>query len=283
MQKAIFNPLSQASYFVTSRFNEMKLSTATAFFILRNSKYYLVTNWHVVSGRNPETGKCLSSSCAEPNNLLVHLHKNSEYIEFSDFEVALFDSKEAKLWLEHPSFNERVDVIALEVCIPAHLSIFDIERFIEPFNEETEESVATDVFVIGYPFGRSVEGMFPIWKRASVASEPCIDIDGLPKMLVDTASRSGMSGSPVILYEKRAVTIVDGTPGQLGVQMSRFRMKLVGVYSGRIGVDDDNIKVQLGVVWKSSVIDEIISQKDAQPCCAGDAARKAAQEPDLEL
>jgi hypothetical protein len=273
MQKATFNPLSRASYFVISRFNETELSTATAFFILRNSKYYLVTNWHVVSGRNPETGKCLSSSCAEPNNLLVRLHKNSEYIEFSDFEVALFDSEDAKLWLEHPSFNERVDVIALEVCIPEHLSIFDIERFIEPFNEETEESVATDVFVIGYPFGRSVEGMFPIWKRASVASEPCIDIDGLPKILVDTASRSGMSGSPVILYEKRAVTIVDGTPGQLGVQMSRFRMKLVGVYSGRIGVDDDNIKIQLGVVWKSSIIDEIISQKDTKTYGTVDAER----------
>ena len=42
---------------------------------------------------------------------------------------------------------------------------------------------------------------------------------------------------------------------------SSFLMKLVGVYSGRIGVDDENIKAQLGIVWKSDVIDEIISQR----------------------
>ncbi|TXT37470.1 MAG: hypothetical protein FD135_3587 [Comamonadaceae bacterium] len=273
MKKTSFNLLSQASYFVSSRFNETELSTATAFFVLRNSKCYLVTNWHVVSGRNPENGKCLSSKCAEPNNLLVRVHKNTEYIEFSDFEIPLFDGAGNKLWLEHPSFKERVDVVALEVCIPNDLSVFDIERFIEPFNENTEESVAADVFVIGYPFGRSVEGIFPIWKRASVASEPCVDVDGLPKMLVDTASRSGMSGSPVMLYEKRAIGIGDGDPGQPGVRFSSFLMKLVGVYSGRIGVDDENIKAQLGVVWKSGVIDEITSQKDAQPCGAGDAAQ----------
>ncbi|CUI84843.1 trypsin-like peptidase domain-containing protein [Achromobacter sp. 2789STDY5608621] len=259
-----FNLLSQASYFVSSRFNEVELSTATAFFVLRKSKMYLITNWHVVSGRNPETGKCLSDTCALPNNLLVRVHKNSEHIEFSDFEIPLFDGSCNKLWLEHPSFKERVDVVALEVCIPNHLSVFDIENFIEPFNEDTEEAVATDVFVIGYPFGRSVEGIFPIWKRASVASEPCIDVDGLPKILVDTASRSGMSGSPVMLYEKRAIGVCDGVPGQPGARLSNFLMKLVGVYSGRIGVDDENIKAQLGVVWKSVVIDEIISHKDAQ-------------------
>jgi hypothetical protein len=263
MKKTSFNPLSQASYFVCSRFNDTELSTATAFFVLRNSKYYLVTNWHVVSGRNPENGKCLSPTCAVPNNLLVRLHKNQQYIEFANFEVSLFDSADTPLWLEHPSFKEKVDVIALEVCIPDDLSIFDIERFIEPFNENTEESVATDVFVIGYPFGRSVEGIFPIWKRASVASEPCIDVDGLPKILVDTASRSGMSGSPVMLYVKRSIGIGDGDPGQPGVKFSSFLMKLVGVYSGRIGVDDENIKAQLGVVWKSGVIDEIITQKSA--------------------
>jgi hypothetical protein len=32
----------------------------------------------------------------------------------------------------------------------------------------------------------------------------------------------------------------------------------VGVYSGRVGAEDE-FKAQLGVVWKTSVLDEIIS------------------------
>jgi hypothetical protein len=260
-KRASFNPLSQASYFVTSRFNETIISTATAFFITRNSKLYLITNWHVVSGRNPENGACLSGTCAIPNNLLVRLYKNQDFLEPSDFMVSLFDSEGVKRWLEHPFFKERVDVVAIEVCIPDDMLVFDIERFVEPFNESTEVSIANDVFVIGYPFGISANQIFPIWKRASVASEPCIDIDDLPKILVDTASRSGMSGSPVMLYEKRSVGICDGDPGKNGVKFSNFFMKLVGIYSGRIGVDDKNIAAQLGIVWKSEVFDEIISQE----------------------
>jgi hypothetical protein len=262
MNKTTFNPLSQSSYFVISRFNETVLSKATCFFIKRNSKTYLITNWHVVSGRNSETKECLSNTCGIPNNLLIQIHKNQDTIDFENFEIPLNDENNKNLWFEHPQFSSNVDVVAIEVIIPDNLSVFDIEMFIEPFNENTNESIANDVFIIGYPFGKSEDEIFPIWKRASIASEPCINIEGLPKMLVDTASRNGMSGSPVILYEKRSTAIIEGDPTVKGgiTKISHYFMKLVGVYSGRIGVDDKNIKAQLGIVWKSNVINEIISQ-----------------------
>lgn len=258
MTEITFNPLSQASYFVISRFDEMDLSKATCFFIKRNSNTYLITNWHVVTGRNSETKKCLSKTCAIPNNLLVQVHKNQDIIDFRNLEIKIDNS----VILTHPKFGDDVDVVALEVNIPNHLSVFDIEKFIEPFNESTNESIANDVFIIGYPFGKSEDDIFPIWKKASIASEPCIDIQGLPKMLVDTASRSGMSGSPVILFQRRSVALLEGDPTTSdGInKISHHQMKLVGVYSGRIGVDDKNFQAQLGIVWKSSVINEIISQ-----------------------
>ena len=40
-------------------------------------------------------------------------------------------------------------------------------------------------------------------KRARIASEPIIDIQDRPLMYIDTASRSGMSGSPVIIYIRK--------------------------------------------------------------------------------
>lgn len=65
--------------------------------------------------------------------------------------------------------------------------------------------VATDVFVLGYPKGISGGGEFPIWKRASIATEPDIQLGTLPKMLVDTATREGMLGAPVIAVARRGV------------------------------------------------------------------------------
>ena len=255
-----YNPLSQASYFVVPRFENTDLSSATAFFIRREKRLFLITNWHVVSGRNSETNECLSSTCAVPNRLKIRLHKQSDFIEFEDHEIPLLDEAGAPLWIEHPEHGRTVDVVALKVELPQHLLAMDVEKFIEPMNESTKESVTDDVFILGYPFGLSAGGIFPIWKRATIASEPAVDIANLPKMLVDTASRSGMSGSPVMLFQRRQMTLVKSSSENPDLkQFSRHRMKLIGVYSGRIGADDPESKAQLGIVWKGRVINQIIN------------------------
>lgn len=136
---------------------------------------------------------------------------------------------------------------------PAILAVTTIEATIEPLNEETPVHVGSDVFILGYPFGITGGEKLPIWKRASIASEPAIDLDGLPKIFVDTASRPGMSGSPVILKQRRQATIIQGN------LISRYSMRFIGIYSGRIG-SNDQLQAQLGIVWKAHVIDEIINQ-----------------------
>ena len=45
------------------------LSKGSAFTWERDNKHYLITAWHNVSGRNPNTDKHLSSTAAEPNML----------------------------------------------------------------------------------------------------------------------------------------------------------------------------------------------------------------------
>jgi len=257
-----FNPLSQSSYFLRSRDNDNDLSCATGFFVRRNGGLFLITNWHVVSGRNSETNECLSSTCAIPNNLLVRIHKQSQVIEFDELVVPLHDANGDPLWLEHPLHGGNVDVVAIQIDLPAHLIALDVEDFIEPFNDDTREVVADDVFILGYPFGISAGGIFPIWKRASIASEPSLNLSGLPKMLVDTASRSGMSGSPVVLLSRRPITLMGPSPTDPNARvMSRHRMKIVGVYSGRIGAKDRTMEAQLGIVWKMDVVDEIINRQ----------------------
>jgi len=94
----------------------------------------------------------------------------------------------------------------------------------------------------------------PIWKRASIAMEPLYDLDGLPKLLVDTATRKGMSGGIVIVRRRGLIVLSDAK------DQSEHRIgtgdNFLGVYSGRVG--DDELGVQLGIVWKGRVIDEII-------------------------
>ena len=122
-----------------------------------------------------------------------------------------------------------------------------------------EPYVGDDVFVLGYPRGFDGGHELAIWKRGSIASQPNVDLEKLPKILVDTATREGMSGAPVIA-RRRGLIIprgVQGTPGQFtGLELIGQADTFLGVYSGRIG--DDELGVQLGIVWKARVLEEII-------------------------
>ena len=65
------------------------------------------------------------------------------------------------------------------------------------FNDDGHRwDVGSELQVIGYPYGQ-VGGPFPIWSKGFIASEPDLDIAGLPVFLIDCRSRPGQSGSPV--------------------------------------------------------------------------------------
>ena len=254
-----FEPLSQTSFYVETFKSGKSIAKGTCFFVVRNDKTFLITNWHIVTGQNPKTKDYLGFYAVSPDRLVVKIYKNQDILELVDFEVRLTDTTENKLWLEHPTEKENIDVVAIPVEIPNDKLIFSPETFIEPFNEETNVLVGKDVFILGYPFGINGDNIFPIWKRGSIASEPIVNIDGLPKLYVDTATRPGMSGSPVIYMEKRQVGIGDAPPGTLGAKFSNRLMQIVGVYSGRIGADDE-LAAQLGIVWKFDIINELTNQ-----------------------
>ena len=57
--------------------------------------------------------------------------------------------------------------------------------------------IGMEVFILGYPFEIKPPA-YPVWKRGSIASEPQLALLTTDYMLVDTASRPGMSGAPVI-------------------------------------------------------------------------------------
>lgn len=255
--KEIFpTPLSFTSIPITMYFDEtrQKLASATGFIYERNEKLYLITNWHNLTGKNPVTKEQISSHGGIPDVVvLTLLTQKHPKIEWEKFSINLYDSEKKAEWLVHPVHKELVDVVALEIEFDENFKgVFKSINKIQFDNFKIE--VSDDVYILGFPYELNGGGYFPIWKRASVASEPDIDYDGLPKIFVDTASRSGMSGSPVIFRR----TGIHGTEnGKLTFNTVIGTIQgFVGIYSGRIGKTE--LDAQLGVVWKKEVIDEII-------------------------
>lgn len=109
-----------------------------------------------------------------------------------------------------------------------------------------------EVFILGYPFKIELPA-YPVWKRGSIASEPSLVGYVNDYMLVDTASRPGMSGAPVI---RQSMTNHMDQPGVVAL-LDRPLTRFIGVYSGRLPTDHPH-EAQIGLVWDGSLIDEII-------------------------
>lgn len=113
--------------------------------------------------------------------------------------------------------------------------------------------IGADVFVLGYPFDFGARG-YPIWKRGSIASEPDVLDATPPVILIDSASRKGMSGSPVIRRSWNSHSMTNGPTIVSGGAKTRF----IGVYSGRMATSDSN-DPQLGLTWPTAFVEEIVA------------------------
>ena len=249
------NPLSFSSVFLELIFGDSQLSIATGFVWEHENVHYLITNWHVVTGLHPQSGQPISESGATPDLLRIWLHTSERLGKWESQDLQLFDNQGRPLWKEHKTFRSNVDVAIIGLDMSDKFRLFPINKI--SFDEFRVE-ISQDVFIIGFPRGITGSGRFPIWKRGSIASEPSIDIDKLPKILIDSATREGMSGSPVIAqyvgYHKEDPT----NPDMSGSDWFGMGRKFLGIYSGRLP-GQDLFEAQLGIVWKASLIGEIVT------------------------
>jgi hypothetical protein len=239
-------------------FNNTELSLGTGFFYEDGGQYYLITNWHNAVGRNPSTLKLLNKDGAIPNRIVLSLNVKDKLGFWIEKEISLYSDTENKLplWFVHPKFAQSTDVVAIPFIIPPEVAVYAVNNEDISKSSNMRITIAQDVFVLGYPRGLSGGGLLPIWKRATIATEPDIEVDELPKILVDTATREGMSGAPVFAISTGMYQDLQGNNMITGGGGVRF----VGIYSGR-NISSIEIEAQLGIVWKSEVIKEIIAAK----------------------
>ena len=81
-QKIRVDALSLTSVYLKLGVNGHHLATATGIIVENESKFYLVTNRHVLSGRNPETGEPMSPTAGIPDEVRIAHHIKSKLGEW---------------------------------------------------------------------------------------------------------------------------------------------------------------------------------------------------------
>lgn len=286
------HPISYTTTHLKMFFNEQFLATGTAFIMKYAGKYGLVTNWHVVSGRNPITGKCLSSNGGIPNMAKCHVAlvhrlddgpRFTETIHFLPVEIPLIDEEGRAIWSDNRANDPLSDyvIILLDKLIPEldqprhslraiQAGVVTIKRGKKATNKVKPEDVnhfypqvGHQVFIVGYPVGVEHSGVFPIWKGGTIASEPTssLSLAGVETddvIYVDGLTRAGMSGSPVICLQKPGDSYF--TDDGVKITVSKAEPLLVGVYAGRDGVTNSEADLALGRVWKVAALERLFGE-----------------------
>ncbi|MBI6511430.1 trypsin-like peptidase domain-containing protein [Proteus sp. PR00174] len=252
----LLHTLTFKSLFIEMYFNEQKLSSGTAFLVANdhNSHCSLITNRHNVTGRNQQTGECLNKLCATPNYIIIYFHKNNSIGEWHEVKIPLYYHDDTPRWIEDPILGSDVDVVALNLCWGSNIT--KIPYFINTNLDRDNLYIgpADTVSVIGFPFGISAYGKFPVWATGFIAQDLQLMSDDKPYFLIDCRARQGQSGSPVAAYRTGGYRIYEPDGKISSVLSATPKWEFLGIYSGRINSESD-----LGVVWSVSVISRVLN------------------------
>lgn len=245
---------------------------ATAFFVESHAEagvLVLVTAGHVLTGEDASTGDCLDRMGKRPDSLRIHAVDVAGKKITCEIELyaagASWDADEPQpVYRLHPE-GRSIDVGVLPVEVPREAVVvpLNLERRLVEADLVTVPGVhgagipiplrVTDrLFVVGFPFGDVGTWPAAIWTVGYVASEPSVRHAGRPALLIDSRTRSGQSGSPVL----RRITPSDVVWAESGDTLHHEAdvSELVGVYSGRTDRTSD-----LGIVYLAEAISRVVA------------------------
>lgn len=238
--------------------NGHSLGTATGFIVKHGSGFYLVTNWHVLSGRSPHDNQPLDRNGVLPDK--VEISMLTDNLQSSGtMTLPLTSNNGNPYWLTHPQ-GKSIDIAALKLDEHEHATARPL-NIVALSSADLLPQIGMTVTIIGFPFGESsFNQVLPIWKTGHIASEPEVPFNDKPATLIDATTRSGMSGSPVFIrssgpHRVRSSDAVAITSGLVTL--------FIGIYSGRLRSmtgNDSQLSSELGIVWKPEAIIQTLDQ-----------------------
>jgi hypothetical protein len=263
MAAHITNTWTYAVCYMEVRRAHENVAVGSGFFWKHGQRTFLVTNWHNLAARNPRQAN--DGSVAPPDRVgfaaFLRVEPPDEKGDVTLLPTAidapLLDGTGQALWQQHPTLGRRADVAAIDITDilasqpfeVGHANLLDGDADVEPRPSQ-------DAFVVGFPLGLVTGIPIPVWKRATIATEPSYNPDGLPIVYVDAATRQGMSGA-VVLARHILVGSYLRRDGSRSNTIYAQRDQVLGIYSGR--VHPHHVEAQLGVVWKRSTVEETVA------------------------
>lgn len=226
-----------------------------------NGTRWVVTNWHVVTGRRPDDpGMLLRGKPASPISLRFSV-EDPGGTGRQLMELALYDA-DGPTWIECDR-EQGVDL--------ALIQLKDTPRFRLPLSQSFAPNSSMtlepglEVVMVGHPFELGTHAASAIWKSAMVASGRD-NAEGRPWILVDAPGVPGMSGAPVY-YRTIVSAQIGGDRHSSGEHVAsgrakdRVKLELVGVYAGAVG-EKALEELRLGRVFPIDLVEGALCRRE---------------------
>ena len=285
-EQGIRSTYSQCPFQIQTWDNHGPLGAGTGFFYEYEDEWFLITNWHIVSGKDPFTKMPLNDQECFPTFIKSKLFSYLDGTHSSTpvAQRAKIYEGSQPLWYEHPELGSYCDVVALPLARPQSCPEFmhNAANRISKIRIPVEPGGV--VYVIGFPLNLSVGAGLPLWKSGYIASEPNYDITlggeiaerggllgglTIPAFFIDSQTRPGMSGSPVFATyvgnwdgEDPYADLDLSQPGfwnRSDIYLGSKATEFIGCYSGRVMGSEQ--EAALGLCWRKDVLAYICSSK----------------------
>ena len=253
-----------------------------------SSQAYLITNWHVVSGKHFISRRYLDTSGRAPTYLQVILQHEypKSVVDFlfestvghEDKKAAVDDlystgkslhgpwrvrceiyndDRSVPLWLEHSKLKSNCDVVAIPFEVPSEAA----KRIAYANGSAPLENLqaGTAAFIVGFPNGLSAGHWLPVWKSGYVASEPNFNIS-IGTKPDENFGEIGGTVLPAFFIDSLTRGGMSGSPVFAATRMDIATPPVyhfIGTYSGRI--EGREGEAAFGICWRRDVLREIIS------------------------
>jgi hypothetical protein len=247
------------SLFIEMKKGDVHLGSGTAILVANDhdSHCTLVTNRHNITGRNQDTGQPLHSGGGIPDTIEIYFHRNGSWGQWKVVSLPLYRPDGTPYWIEHPRLGALADIVALNLSWGSDVA--KLPYYLRTNLDRVSMAIgpAEAVSVIGFPFGLSSAGHFPLWATGFLAQELTLVTPEYPVFVIDCRTRQGQSGSAVIAYRPGGYRRIQGDTVN-SIFTGTTVWEFLGVYSGRINAESD-----LGKVWHVSAIEELFESAAA--------------------
>lgn len=254
-QSPTIDPLSVISLEVRILHDDLPIGTATGFVVEKNGKHYFLTNRHVVlaCGQDPRPTNVGAWICANKISIFHNslrglgqwLWVTEELCEPNREKITdeHCEANHTPRWIEHPGLKGAADLVALPLAHSEGVQFYPLD-IIKMSQPNIALGPGDTITIVGFPLGLAQAAGLAIWKTGTIASDLDINYGGKPTFIVDTTSRSGMSGSPV--YAVRNGSYSAGN-NRVATVIGNAR-KFLGVYA------EQSEAAEIGRVWKADVV-----------------------------